>query len=240
MNDLSSEHNTAASGNPPSEQREKLSSLTAPGESRRTGDVQRYLKFIKSLKIILPLIALCIVAVLFTSNMFQDDFVAPENLQEEVTPVAGTNKLVNPRFDSVDDKNQPYTITAESADQNLKSEKIALQKPLADIVLNSGQWLAMKSEKGLFNQNDQTLQLDENVRLYHDGGYQFSMNALDIDLKANTAVSNTDINGHGPMGTLQAKGMQADNDAEQLVFVGPAKLVLYDLDDNNLSEVLKP
>ena len=240
MNDLSSEHNTAASGNPPSEQREKLSSLTAPGESRHTGDVQRYSKFIKSLKIILPLIALCIVAVLFTSNMFQDDFVAPENLQEEVTPVAGTNKLVNPRFDSVDDKNQPYTITAESADQNLKSEKIALQKPLADIVLNSGQWLAMKSEKGLFNQKDQTLQLDENVRLYHDGGYQFSMNALDIDLKANTAVSHTDINGHGPMGTLQAKGMQADNDAEQLVFVGPAKLVLYDLDDNNLSEVLKP
>ena len=172
--------------------------------------------------------------------MFEDDIVAPDSLKQEVTPVAGTNQLVNPRFDSVDDKNQPYVITAESALQNLKSEHIALEKPLADIVLNSGQWMALRSDKGEFNQKTQKLRLDENVKLYHDAGYQFSMQALDINLKANTVSSDTDVTGHGPLGTLDAKGLEASGESEQLIFIGPAKLVLYDTENNNMAEVLKP
>lgn len=241
MNDLSSEHNNAAGikSAPAAGEREKLSGLSR-GENRSNTDVHRYTKLIRSLKIILPLIALCIVAVLFTSNMFEGDALAPKALQEDVTPVAGTNQLVNPRFDSVDEKNQPYTITAESALQNLKSERIALKKPLADIVLNSGQWIALQSDTGEFNQKTQKLHLDENVRLYHDAGYQFSMQTVDIDLKANTAVSDTHVEGHGPMGTLDAKGLQANGETEQLVFIGPAKLVLYDTDNNSIGKVFSP
>ena len=241
MNDLSSEHNNAAGidPTPANGEREKLSGLSR-GENQPSFDAHRYTKLIRSLKIILPLLALCIVAVLFTSNMFDSKTITPEAIQEDVTPVAGTNQLVNPRFDSVDEKNQPYTITAESALQNLKSERKDLTKPLADIVLNSGQWVAMQSDKGVFNQKTQKLRLDENVRLYHDAGYQFSLQAVDIDLKANTAVSDTQVNGHGPMGTLDAKGLQANGETEQLVFIGPAKLVLYDTDNNSIGKVFSP
>lgn len=241
MNDLSSEHNNAAGiePGPAGDEREKLSGLSL-GENRPRAEVHRYTKLIRSLKIILPLLALCIVAVLFTSNMFDNKAIAPDTIQEDVTPVAGTNQLVNPRFDSVDEKNQPYTITAESALQNLKSERIDLTKPLADIVLNSGQWLAVQSDKGVFNQKTQKLRLDENVHLYHDAGYQFSLQTVDIDLKANTAVSDTQVNGHGPMGTLDAKGLQANGETEQLVFIGPAKLVLYDTDNNSIGKVFSP
>lgn len=241
MNDLSSEHNSAAGVNPPGEskEREKLSGLSR-GENRTNANVQRYSKWIKSLKIILPLIALCIVAVLFTSNMFDAETVIKDNMDQDITPVAGTNQLVNPRFDSVDNKNQPYTITAEKALQNLKSERIALEKPLADIALNSGQWVALRSDKGEFNQKTQKLRLDDNVKLYHDAGYQFSMQALDIDLKANTVATDTIITGHGPLGTLDAKGLQGDGESEQLIFIGPAKLVLYDTENNNIAEVFSP
>lgn len=241
MNDLSSQHNDAAGirTDSASTEREKLAGLSR-GENRAGADVHRHTKLIKSLKIILPLIALCIVAVLFTSNMFDSDTITPEKLEQDVVPVAGTNQLVNPRFDSVDDKNQPYVITAESALQNLKSEHVALEKPLADIVLNSGQWVALRSDKGEFNQKTQKLHLDENVKLYHDAGYQFSMQALDIDLKANTVQSDTQVTGHGPLGTLDASGLQASGETEHLIFNGPAKLVLYDTENNNLAEVLKP
>ena len=66
MNDLSSHHNDAAGIPAKAEntEREKLAGLSR-GEERSSADVHRYTKLIKSLKIILPLIALCIVAVIW-------------------------------------------------------------------------------------------------------------------------------------------------------------------------------
>ena len=54
------------------------------------------------------------------------------------------------------------------------------------------------------------------------------MAELHIDLATRTAHSDTDVKGHGPAGTLQAKGLKGNNETNVLIFNGPAKLVLYD------------
>lgn len=187
----------------------------------------RYSAFIRSMRIVLPLFALGIIAALFSWNTLQPDQIAPI-AAEKAAPTIGKNELLNPRFDSVDDKNQPYTITAERALQGENDGLMVLDNPMADVALNSGNWMAIKSEQGAFRQESQRLLLKSNVELFHDDGYTMKTQELDVDLEAGTARSDVKVDAHGPMGTIEASGLQADSKAETLIFTGPATLVLYD------------
>jgi lipopolysaccharide export system protein LptC len=190
----------------------------------------KYSKFIRRARLILPLIALAIFAIVFVWNDIESNKIIPVK-ELASTPTIGKNELVNPRFESTDKDNQPYTITAKRAVQNKEDENLVmLEKPLADMVMNSGQWIAIEAERGSFRQDNKTLLLRGKVRLYHDKGYQLEMDELDIDLAKNTAFSKSDVAGQGPEGTLTSKGLQGDSNAGKIIFNGPAKLVLTSLE----------
>ncbi len=223
----------------PDNENPKLSRLSrAPNEPRKHDE--KYSAFIRSMRITLPLIALAIIAVLFSWNTFSPDEITPAKPNEQTVKTIGKNELLNPKFDSVDDKNQPYTITAKRAVQDTDDELMILDEPMADIVLNSGKWLAIKSRQGAFRQESQRLLLKDNVQLFHDDGYNVRTQELDMDLKAGTARTDVKITGHGPLGTLDASGMDANSKAGTLVFKGPAKIVLYDVNRDSTGGLLKP
>ena len=217
----------------------KLDSLTLGGQKTRKHDAG-YSTFIRSMRIILPLTALSIIAVVISWNLLQDDDIAPVKTEASMTQTIGKNELLNPTFESMDDKNQPYTITAKRALQDTNDELVLLDQPMADIVLNSGNWLAIKSRQGAFRQESQRLLLKENVTLFHDDGYTVKTEELNVDLKAGTAQTDIPIRGHGPAGTLEANGMKANSKDGTLVFTGPATVVLYDAKGTSGKGLLKP
>ena len=74
--------------------------------------------------------------------------------REKISPrlPAETNWLIR-KFQSEDSDNQPYTITADKATQNSENmDKILLDKPVADISLKGGNWVALKAKQGAYNQ----------------------------------------------------------------------------------------
>jgi lipopolysaccharide export system protein LptC len=207
---------------------QRLHRLSAHANKERGFNLQ-YSRFIRRMRIVLPFAALCIIAILFSWNMLRTDSIVPKKPETKDGQDIAKNELLDPRFDSVDDKNQPYSITAKKAVQGDKDSKvILLDQPLADLSLNSGNWLAAKAEQGAYNQDSQRLLLKGNVTLYHDDGYSMQMAELDVDLDKQTAWTQTVVQGQGPMGLLDAKGMQADSKTGTLIFKGPAKLVLYE------------
>ncbi len=194
----------------------------------------RYSKFVRRMRLILPLIALGIVAIIFTwGNMSEESFVStkdPANAPKSI----GKNELLNPRFESIDEKGQPFTITAKRALQGKENDNLViLEEPVGDMMLEGGSWIAIESDQGAFRQDNQRLLMRGNVRLFHDQGYQMSMEQLNIDMKGNTAWSETPVYGQGPEGTLSAQGLNADSNKEILIFTGPATLVLNMGDKNS-------
>ncbi len=186
----------------------------------------KYSKFIRLMRLILPLFALVIVGLVFAWGNMSDDNIVPVESAKAPKSI-GKNELLNPRFESVDDKKQPYTITAKRAMQGEENEDyILLKEPLADIMLNSGNWVAIKSVEGGFSQDHQRLLLRGGVEMFHDDGYQMRTPILNVDLEAGTAWSEDDVSGQGPAGTIEAKGLQLDNNKGELIFTGPAKLTL--------------
>ena len=205
------------------ERRERLSQ---PPTARKIYN-QSYSKFVRWMRLVLPLMALVIVAMLFTWTGMEEEIAIPLQQQAAQQKDIGKNELLNPRFESTDENKQPYTVTAKRAIQSEEDEKLViLERPVADMLLNTGNWIAVEADKGAYHQETQKLFLEGHVRLFHDEGYQMETAKLHVDVAKNLAWSDNDVYGQGPAGTLEAKGLKADNETGRVVFVGPARLVL--------------
>ncbi|MCE7886775.1 MAG: LPS export ABC transporter periplasmic protein LptC [Alphaproteobacteria bacterium PRO2] len=187
----------------------------------------KWSRFVRRMRLILPVIALALFAVVFVWSDVQRNNILPSIDAAKMPTVIGQNELVNPRFESVDEDNQPFTITAKRAVQNKSDEQLVmLDEPLGDMKLNSGEKIAVRADRGSFRQDSKILLLRGKVRLDHDKGYRLETEELDIDLMQNTALSKVDVAGSGPDGTLQAKGLEGQSENGRLIFNGPAKLIL--------------
>ena len=133
--------------------------------------------------------------------------------------------MTNPKFQGVDSKNQPYTITADAAlqhDENI----IILENIQADIFLDDASWLALSSNQGMLDREKETLLLSGSVHLYHDKGYQFESEEAKIDMEANMASGTKPVDGIGPMGSLRADSYEIYDRGDRMVFTGNVKLIL--------------
>jgi lipopolysaccharide export system protein LptC len=205
---------------------ERLRSLSLE-ERPSVGINRRYTSFVRSLRFILPLLAIVMTVIVLTWE--QGGRVAPMK-KEELLPQSENiqNELLNPVFTSVDSKNQPYKVTAERAVQNRNDPNIVeLTLPSASVTMTDGVKLEGMAETGIYEQKSQKLNLDGDVVLNHSGGYVLETQELRIDIAGQRAFSGQNVHVKGPEGTLDATGLEGDTGTGALIFNGPAKVVLY-------------
>ncbi len=192
----------------------------------RVTKTRRYSRYVRSLRLALPVVALAIVVVLMVWSDRDTQIKAVP--RTDISPQTVTrNELINPKFQSEDSNSQPYTITADKATQNASNmDNILLDKPVADISLKSGNWIAIKAAQGEYNQKSGLLQLDGSVQMNHDTGYELQSDHMNIDVDQQTLMSDVAVTGHGPAAEISAQGLEADGKTDTVIFKGPAKLIL--------------
>ena len=198
---------------------ERLTHRTEEDPDMRARSLKRYSSFIRKMRLFLPIFATALAAVVFVwMSMEEEQIVKVQEAQPE-TQKFGQNELINPRFESLDEKRQAYTITAERAIQGEEQDQlILLEKPLADMLLKSGSWVAIEAMNGAYRQDTGRLLLEGAVKIFHDAGYQVLTEKLDVDLEGAVAWSDVDIKAQGPEGTLLAKGVRANNKSGEVIF----------------------
>jgi len=187
-----------------------------------------YGRFVGIAKILLPTIATALIAIVivwpelseqqnrFTLGPAKIDRSEAENL-----------RMLNARFTGVDASRRPFTLTADTADQqDAKSPDIALNAPKADILLGNGAWVALTATKGNFNRESKLLELAGNVNLFHDSGYEFHTESAIFDLTAGDATGTEPVEGQGPFGHLKAEGFRIYNRGERVEFLGKSQLTI--------------
>jgi len=224
-------------------QKSRLEGLHANRAPTEQGINKSYSSLIHKVKIILPIIALILVVVMVGWNKFEGDKIVPikeEDIQPEIKQEIGKNELLNPRFESMDDKQQPFTLTADRAVQeDGENGEMILENPAGKMSLNSGEKVTLKAKNGSYKQIEQSLSLNENVNLGHSQGYTLTTQTLNIDLKSNKAWSNKDVHVTGPQGEIKAAGIDASNKEEILIFKGPATMTLQTQENTiNIGEML--
>jgi lipopolysaccharide export system protein LptC len=223
--------------------------LMAP---RRIFKRKKRSNWLLALKIGLPLIAIVCVAyiVIWSRVQLPNITINPVEATSDAAPPTSDVTVSRVKYDGVDAKNRPFSITAESAaqpdntpptDSNAPTQNAPAAQPnapkpdsvinltdvLADMTMTDGAWVAVKADSGVYNRDKSTVDLSGNVELFHDTGLQFQTDAATVDLKNDVAQGDQPVEGQRPDGELAAEGFQVLNDGRTVIFTGRAYMKIY-------------
>lgn len=200
--------------------------------SRRDGiareDIGGYSRFVRMMRLAFPLAAVVVIAIVFLRTG-QKDAIVPVRVDENdlASRQITRNELLNPKFESMDNKGQPYKITASRAVQGeVNKDLVMLESPVGVLTMNDGIKVNVRSATGAYRQDTERFFLEGDVFLEHDRGYTLHSAEAHIDLKNNFAWSEKPVKGTGPDLKIDATSMRANGKTGEIVFLGPAKLTL--------------
>ncbi len=193
-------------------------------------EAARHARFVGIMKLVLPLAAAALVAIVVTWP-----YVASRNeaglrltFAKRSEEANGLITMVNARYVGTDRKAQPFSITAERATQDPDApERLEFSGIDADITLTEGAWLALRAERGRYDRERQRLELLGRVALFSDDGYELTTEDVTIDLEAGTASGDRPLSAQGPLGTVAAGGFRAQDGGKRLRFLGPVRMTLF-------------
>ena len=196
---------------------------------RRRRQVRRYTRFVAVMKYLLPILAAGLVLMLALWSQIRIDEGRFRIGMTEVAPIE-VDKLTmsNPRFEGIDDRNRPFTVTADEASQAKdNADLVELSRPQADMTMEDGTWVALSADKGQFHRDAQLLSLEGSVSLFQDRGYELHTDQVRIDFNTGTAVSNAPVFGQGPVGELSGDGLKLSDKGAVIELLGDAHLVFH-------------
>jgi len=199
-----------------------------PRRAPRFSGRNRYSLFVGLMKVLLPAMAAALILLVVAWPQFtveRDSFRLgisrlgrgePENLS-----------MLNARLNGIDQKQQPFTVTADMATQsNRKENLIDLELPKADMTLADGTWLALTARSGQFDRETRLLDLFGTVSLFHDQGFELRTASARIDLEQGIAEGSQPIQGQGAMGAISAEGFRVLERGRRIVFTGRSRLTI--------------
>ncbi|MCE9650123.1 MAG: LPS export ABC transporter periplasmic protein LptC [Parvibaculum sp.] len=199
----------------------------APAEER--WGRSRHSRFVSTMKVVLPLGAIALMAtVLFYSGIF-DGRDRLDVTFREISSLNNDLRMVSPRVTGLDKSGRPYLLTADTATQAKgQPSHITLDNVQADLKLSDeADWVSLSSASGLLDTETQVLELRQKIDIYGSSGYEFHGTSGRIDFREGTVSSDEPVQGHGPLGTLRADRMTADNGERKLRFTGHVKVRIY-------------
>jgi len=137
------------------------------------------------------------------------------------------------KYDGKDKKGRPFSITADSASHADGDDRhIALKKPLADITMSSGAYVALTANDGILDRDADVVTLSGDVTLFHDNGLSFQTDSATINLKDKTAEGNDVVEGQNGDGELISQGFRVRDDGDTIEFTGKAYMKIYSKQKN--------
>lgn len=199
-----------------------------PDHPVRVAGHRRYSRFVGVMKVLLPSLAVVLLGLVVAwprlgndEDRFQIGFAnisqqAVENLQ-----------MVNARYYGIDNRNHPFTVTADLAkEEQPRSGVMLLERPKADFATRDGNGVYVEAVRGYYHQKEQILDLEGEVSLFHDEGYELHTEKASIDLVRSVAEGHAPVTGNGPQGRIQGEGFRIVENGRQIVVLGRSGLSL--------------
>jgi len=199
-------------------------------EQRRpaAGATQRYSRFVRVMKVTLPLIAFSLVVLVVVYSALRRETQNFKIIFEQRNGAADDRQLVAPRLTGTDGRGQPFTVTAKSATQAPgKSQKMNFESVVGDITMKDKSWLALEATRGLMDGDAKTLDLYDTINIFTDKGYECHTTTARYDMGAGILRGEHPINCQGPLGLITAKSFEGLREAGRMVFSGGVSTTIY-------------
>ena len=186
---------------------------------------------VRVLKIALPLVVFVSLGYVgYWWLQSRGTIVDPTLIQSVPSDDAGKSEVTvrDLTYDGKDDKGRPFSITADSASHVDGDDRhISLKKPLADITMSSGAYVALTANDGLLDRDADIITLTGDVTLFHDNGLSFQTDSATINLKEKTAEGSDVVEGQNGDGELISQGFRVRDDGDTIEFTGKAYMKIY-------------
>lgn len=193
-----------------------------------SGNVQPYSRFIRFIRLFLPLGILFILALLVLWPVLSKIETEPLSVRDiqALREAETQNQLLNPLFNTIDSDGRPVTIKAQEATQNKSSSnQIYLRAPAAQ--MNTGDnAIQFQADEGIYDQDLKTIQLNNNVVIQDTDNNILTTQGLTADINAGTATSNTPAQITTKHGAIMGESVIIDHHNQTTIFKGPAKAVI--------------
>jgi lipopolysaccharide export system protein LptC len=187
-----------------------------------------YSRIVGILKILLPAIAVLVMATAVLWPYFN-----PEQLEtlpaaeNDVTIAGGNGEISQPRYFGVDEQGRPYEVTATSARRaDGEGERYDIVEPTARLTLDDGTTIDAKAGTGLLDRDRGLLFLSNGVHLRRADGTELTSEHAVVNLDGKSASGDAAVTADGPFGQLSASGFRVEDEGRVVVFTGPAQLDL--------------
>jgi lipopolysaccharide export system protein LptC len=203
-----------------------LGSLNSRGRNFPTpGRIARRRFVINLTKWLLPLAAMGLLSMIALWPEIDKATTKARLALNHVSGEVEGGKLIDARYNGVDQKGRPYTVTAATAWQ-IDPQKVGMTLPKGDITLENGTWLMLTAKQGTFIQGLNQLDLVKDVTLYRDDGTTMHTESASIDVKAGAAAGSEPVHVEGPFGVLDAQGFTVMDKGNAIDFAGPAHVIM--------------
>lgn len=195
---------------------------------RMVGDSGRYSRFVGLMKLVLPMSAVSLAALVIAwPYLTKGQAGLPIAFSSIEVDDDDSVFMTNARYFGEDESQQPFTVVADTVTREIGDpDTVRFTLPKAEIQLEDGAWMALAAEHGTLYQSDQMLTLSGAVSIFSDQGYEFHTERAELNLQTSVAHGNDPVEGQGPLGLLNAEGFSLDREDGTLRFEGGVRLIL--------------
>lgn len=191
------------------------------------GQIARHRIAVRFAKWVLPLLGVgLLVGIAVWPELDRMEDRARVSFRRVIQTAPDAVRVVDPRYQGLDEQNRPFTVTANTATQTEDPDIVDLERPRADILLTDGSWILLESETGRFDKGRNLLDLSGEVTLWQDGGNLLVTAAAQIQLREGSASGDEPVAAQGPFGTLTSEGFRLTDRGQVVIFTGRSHAVL--------------
>jgi len=191
-----------------------------PTMSDRRAEIARWRRrsrLIRTLRIALPIVIGLIVVALVGEVVWRNITALPTPQKEARTAI----RLVNAKLVGRVKDGRGFVIGARQAIRDEHDyQAISLMEPVLLIGGGLANEAQMSARIGSYNERDKLLRLRGDVRIVDGKGHSFASQEAIIDMRTGAVVGQSQVQGDGPLGQLNAKSYSVQDKGDRLVFKG--------------------
>lgn len=192
----------------------------------------RHSRFVRVMRKGLPAVALAMLALYFVSSRLSFSFGGLEASVGSIELNRDSLRMVNPKLEGADKKKGSYVITADFAEQNVKTPSlIELNAIKAELNSPTKGWSRLSAEKGKYDTKSEQLVIENDIRIATSSGMSGLLQHAAIDMKAQTLKSDAPVAFDLVNGTVRAAGMELQSSERILTFRGNVRVHIKKLPD---------
>lgn len=190
-----------------------------------------YSRVVRGLKVMLPIVALGLLATLFLFTDPPDPDRALPYAEVDVDQLARDLRVTQPRFAGVLEDGRELTLIAERAtpefDQQGEGQAVVFEEVRGRVALSQDNTLEITSGRGRLDVPEQVAYLSGTVEAQSTAGFRLTSDALSLFLSTLRLVSDSPIRIEGPGVSMTAGAMTLSEDGTRqlLSFNGGVRLI---------------